>query len=172
MDWGTAGAERHLRIRARSAAGRVAGAANYKHGLAAQRARTACPYVFPERPLFRTDAPYARRLTPDQRNNTRASASFHTGYQRDRVHQLPAAQGIQDPRPIPHRRRRLQDPLPRRVRHRNPRQKPRRPPQEAKHPVPRLNHPRLDRRPQPIRDHLPRATTRPNLINPEPRLHN
>ena len=130
------------------------------------------PIRVPRRPLFRTVAPYARRLTPDQRNNTRASASFHTGYQRDRVHQLPAAQGIQDPRPIPHRRRRLQDPLPRRVRHRNPRQKPRRPPQEAKHPVPRLNHPRLDRRPQPIRDHLPRATTRPNLINPEPRLHN
>jgi hypothetical protein len=27
--WGTAGTERHLRIRARSAAGQVAGAANY-----------------------------------------------------------------------------------------------------------------------------------------------
>ena len=40
--------------------------------------------------------------------------------------------------------------------------------EEEKHPVPRLNHPRLDRRTQPVRDHLPRATTRPNLTNPEP----
>ena len=108
MDRGTAGTERQLRIRARSAAGRVAGAANYKHGLAAQRARTACPYVFPERPLFRTVAPYARRFTPDQRNNVRASASFHTGYKCDRVHQRSDPQSGQRAWSLPHRAGRAQ----------------------------------------------------------------
>jgi hypothetical protein len=65
MDRGTAGTERQLRIRARSAAGRVAGAANYKHGLAARRARTACPYVFPEGPCSGRShrMPDARRRT-------------------------------------------------------------------------------------------------------------
>jgi transposase-like protein len=38
----------------------------------------------PRRPLFRTVAPHAQRQTPGQQNNTRAFASFHTGYQRDR----------------------------------------------------------------------------------------
>jgi hypothetical protein len=38
-------ATRQLRIRARSATGRVAEAANYKHELAAQRTRSACPHL-------------------------------------------------------------------------------------------------------------------------------
>jgi hypothetical protein len=81
--WGTAGTERHLRIRARSAAGQVAGAANYQHGLAAHRVRMACPYMFPEGPG--SGRSHRTPNTSDQarENTTRASTQFHTGYQRD-----------------------------------------------------------------------------------------
>jgi hypothetical protein len=47
------------------------------------------PKRVPRRPLFRTVTPYARPKTPSQPNNTRTLASFHTGYQRDRVTECP-----------------------------------------------------------------------------------
>src|SRR4051812_46992361 len=61
------------------------------------------PIRVPRRPLFRTVAPYARRKTPGQQNNTRAPASFHTGYQRDRVAQREIPASDQGPRPLPER---------------------------------------------------------------------
>src|SRR4051812_18863420 len=52
--------ERHLRIRARSAPGQVAGAASYTIGLAAHRKRPACPSAFSQSPRPGT----AATLTP------------------------------------------------------------------------------------------------------------
>ena len=63
--------------------------------------------------------PRPTRTPPAAGSGLSGPAVFHTGYQRDRKHQPPAAQGSQDPRPIPHRRRRPQDPLFGRLRHRD-----------------------------------------------------
>jgi hypothetical protein len=68
------------------------------HGLAAHCARTACPYVFPGMPLFRTVAPYARPQRPGQQNSTRASKAFHTSFLLHRVVLRSAPAGGQRPR--------------------------------------------------------------------------
>ena len=50
----------------------------------------------------RTLAPYAQRHPPGQQNIRRASANLHTGYEPDREHECPAAEGRPEPRPAPH----------------------------------------------------------------------
>jgi hypothetical protein len=119
------------------------------------------PIRVPRRPLFRTVTPYARLETPGEQNNTRTLASFHTGYQRNRVDQLPAAQGHQNPRTLPDRRRAGEAALPRLPRHgpHHP-SRPRRPLQLQ-----------LESRPQPVRPlYSPAASTGPN-INTRPRAY-
>ena len=59
------------------------------------------PIRVPRRPLFRTVTPYARRRSPSQQNNKRASAVFHTGYECDRVLERPLPASGQSPRPLP-----------------------------------------------------------------------
>ena len=62
--------------------------------------------VFPEGPCSGRSHRNARLETPSEQNNTRTLAVFHTGYQQPRVAELPAAQGHQEPRPLPQRRSR------------------------------------------------------------------
>src|SRR3954454_9798983 len=71
--WEIRGAERQLRIRARSTPGVVAGAASYVNGLAAQEANAACPLcVLPPKP----QRPGRRRYAPPGTPRATATRSF------------------------------------------------------------------------------------------------
>jgi hypothetical protein len=84
---GAQAGKRHLRIRARSAAGKVAGAAMYQLGLAAHQTIAGLPNLHCSRmPLSRTVAPYspARRRPPAADPWAQAaSTALHTSYQPD-----------------------------------------------------------------------------------------
>src|SRR5688572_26478588 len=60
--------ERHLRIRARSAPGQVAGAASYTNGLSAHKNSSACPTTFSQSPCPGT--PATLRTPPDSTGAT------------------------------------------------------------------------------------------------------
>jgi len=106
------------------------------------------PIRVPRRPLFRTVAPYAQRQPLSQQNNSRASASFHTGYKRHRVNQRPDPQSGQRPRPLPHRAGRPQMRLPRADE-----------PGPHRHRTETLDQP-LEGRLERLRDHLRRTPVR------------
>jgi hypothetical protein len=79
-----------------------AGSPSCKNGL---------PIRVPRRPPFRTVAPYARP-PPSRQNNTRTSASLHTGYQCHRVPQRPVPPSHPPAWPRPQRAGRAQGALP------------------------------------------------------------
>src|SRR5215210_3418500 len=75
----------------------------------------------------------------------------HLHHEHDRIHQLPAAEDNQDPRPLPHRRRPDQAALPRL-------------PRDRSHHPSRPRWPlelQLEGRPQPVRRHVPRPPRQP-----------